>query len=358
MLRTKALVGAVSFAIAVAVPWWSVSTETSSAPATSAAGTASVDHGGTTHDDSSSASTGGDTTATDTQHHDWKSMDREMAERDKSFPAKTAGRGAQLIKPEILKDGTKRFTLTAKPVKWEVEPGKIVDAMSYNGMVPGPTIRVDVGDKVEVVLKNQLPESTVIHWHGIPIDNAMDGVADITQDPVVPGGTFTYKIKAERQSVGWYHSHHNGTEQVTSGLWGAFLIGDVPLPDHTKVTQEVPIELQDSGSIGLTLNGKSFPATEPLRVRKGDSVLIHYFNAGTMAHPMHLHGLDQVVVAKDGFPLKNPYKADTVLVAPGERYSVLVNANRPGKWAFHCHIFPHSEGKTGMFGMFTEMIVS
>jgi FtsP/CotA-like multicopper oxidase with cupredoxin domain len=350
MLRTKALVGVVSFAVALAVPWWSVSSETSPAASTSSAAAGVATSDGTPHDGSSSAP--------DSQHHDWKSMDKEMAKRDRSFPAKTEGRGAQLIKPEILKDGTKRFTLTAQPVKWEVEPGKVVAAMAYNGMVPGPTLRVDVGDKVEVVLKNGLPESTVIHWHGIPVDNAMDGVADITQDPVIPGASFTYKIKAERQSVGWYHSHHNGTEQVTNGLWGAFLIGNVPLPDNAKAAQEVPIELQDSGRIGLTLNGKSFPATEPVRVRKGDAVLIHYFNAGTMAHPMHLHGLDQLVVAKDGFPLENPYRADTVLVAPGERYSVLVKADRVGKWAFHCHIFPHSEGSTGMFGMFTEVIVS
>ncbi|MFH0243961.1 multicopper oxidase family protein [Streptomyces sp. HK10] len=354
MLRTKALVGAVSFTVALAVPWWSFSPATSPAPAPAAG--AAADHGATHDDDPSPASPG--TSAGDQEAQDWKSMDEMMAKRDKSFPAKTEGRGAQVIKPKILEDGTKRFTLTAKPVKWEVEPGKVVDAMSYNGMVPGPTLRVDVGDKVEVVLKNKLPQSTVIHWHGIPIENAMDGVANITQDPVPPDDTFTYKIKAERASVGWYHSHHNGTEQVSNGLWGAFLIGDMPLPDKIKADHEIPMQLQDAGSIGLSLNGKSFPATEPIRVRKGESVLIHYVNAGTMAHPMHLHGLDQLVVAKDGFPLKEPYKADTVNVAPGERYSVLVKADRAGKWAFHCHIFPHSEGKSGMFGMFTEMVVS
>jgi len=118
------------------------------------------------------------------------------------------------------------------------------------------------------------------------------------------------------------------------------------------------VQLQDSGAIGLTLNGKSFPATEPIRMALGQSVLIHYFNAGGQAHPMHLHGVDQLVVAKDGFPLDQPYKADTVPVAPGERYSVLVTATRPGTWAFHCHIFSHSEGAEGMFGMFTELIVS
>lgn len=352
MLRKKALAGVVSFAVALAVPWWSVAADTSPAPA-SASAAATAEHGAeATHDSGSSAAPAPEASM------DWKAMDKAMAKRDKSFPAKTKGKGAQNLKPKILKDGTKQFTLVAKKIKWEVEPGKVVDAMSYNGMVPGPTLRADVGDKIQVVLKNELPQSTVIHWHGIPIDNAMDGIANVTQDPVTPGSSFTYKINAERQSVGWYHSHHNGTEQVSSGLWGAFLIGQVPLPDKTKIAQEIPVELQDSGTIGLSLNGKAFPATEPVRVRLGDSILIHYFNAGTMPHPMHLHGLDQQVIAKDGFPLASPYKADTVLVAPGERYSVLIKADRPGKWAFHCHIFPHAEGSAGMLGMFTEMIVT
>ena len=314
------------------------------------------------HDTTAQSSAAGDdgsaATPAPTQSMDWKAMDEAMAKRDKSFPAKTVGKGAQPLQPKILADGTKQFTLTAKTMKWEVEPGKFVDAMAYNGQVPGPTIHVSVGDKVQVVLKNELPESTVIHWHGIPITNKMDGVADITQPPVPPGKSFTYTINATRAAVGWYHSHHDGVKQVTSGLWGAFLIGEMPLPGHIKPDQEVPLELQDSGTIGLSFNGKAFPATAPVRLKKGQTVLIHYVNAGTMAHPIHLHGLDQLVVAKDGFPLKDPYKADTVLVAPGERYSVLVKADKVGTWAWHCHILTHSEGAMGMMGMFTEMIVT
>ncbi len=145
---------------------------------------------------------------------------------------------------------------------------------------------------------------------------------------------------------------------MTNGLYGAFLIGEMPLPRGVRVSQEIPFELQDAGDIGMTINGKSFPATAPVRAHLGDWVEIHYINAGTQEHPMHLHGLDQVVIAKDGFPLPAPYRADTVPVAPGERYTVLIHATAKGKWAWHCHIFPHSEGAQGMFGLFTEMIVS
>lgn len=350
------LIGAAAFAVAVAVPVWLPALAGATVSAGAEHTHASADHPHTPADH-----------ATDTHHSaappttagadDWQTMDRLMAERAEAFPAETTGTGGQILAPEVLDDGTKQFTLTASLVDWEIEPGKVVEAMAYNGMVPGPTIRVEVGDRVRVVLKNELPESTVIHWHGIPITNEMDGVADVTQPPVPPGESFIYEISADRQSVGWYHSHHNGAHQVASGLWGAFLIGDLPLPGGTRPDQEVLIQLQDSNPIGLTLNGKSFPATEPFEMKLGESMLIHYFNAGGQVHPMHLHGLDQLVVGKDGFPLEQPYKADTVLVAPGERYSVLVEATSPGTWAFHCHVFTHSESSEDMFGMFTELIV-
>ncbi|MQY12930.1 Cell division protein FtsP [Streptomyces sp. RB5] len=346
MTRTKILAGLASFSVALAVPWWTVPQESAPAPAAAAArDTATDDPASPDAPDPHAAM-------------DWKAMDKEMAKRDKSFPAKTKGTGAQPLAPKILADGTKQFTLTAQNIKWEVEPGKTVDAMAYNGQIPGPAIRVDVGDRVRVILKNELRESTVIHWHGIPVTNKMDGVANVTQDPVPPGKSFTYDITASRQSVGWFHSHHDGVKQVTSGLWGTFQIGDLPLPGNVKPDKEIPFSLQDSGALGLTFNGKSFPATAPVRLKKGQSLLVHYYNAGDMPHPMHLHGLDQLVVAKDGFPLEDPYKADTILIAPGERYSVLIKADQLGTWSWHCHILSHSESSKGMTGMFTELIVT
>jgi FtsP/CotA-like multicopper oxidase with cupredoxin domain len=86
-------------------------------------------------------------------------------------------------------------------------------------------------------------------------------------------------------------------------------------------------------------------------------VLFHYFNEGTQIHPMHLHQFDQIVVAKDGFTLDQPYVVDTLNVAPGERYSVLVNLDKAGTWVWHCHILPHVEGDNGMFGMVTAIVV-
>ncbi|HEX7745034.1 MAG TPA: multicopper oxidase domain-containing protein [Micromonosporaceae bacterium] len=291
------------------------------------------------------------------EHQDHEAMDAAMAKRDKSFPAKTAGKGAQPLEPKVLPDGTKEFALTAKITKWELEPGKIVDAWTFNGTVPGPILKTAVGDKVRVVVKNELPESTGIHWHGILLPNKEDGVANLTQEPIKPGETYTYQFTAERPSVGWFHSHHDGTKQVANGLWGMIMMGEMPRPAGVTVSQSHTIQLQDGGEIGLTFNGKSFPATEPVLAKHGEWIEVHYLNAGQQAHPIHLHGLDQLVVARDGHPVPTPYKVDTLLIGSGERYTVLIKADRTGSWLWHCHIFSHAEGSQGMFGMVTAMIV-
>ena len=271
--------------------------------------------------------------------------------------ANTEGVGNVALEPTILADGTKEFALTAEVIDWEVEPGKKVRAWSYNGMVPGPLIRVNTGDKVRVVLDNQLPQSTSIHFHGIDVPNAMDGVPDVTQKPTKPGKQFVYEFVAKGPAVGMYHSHHHAEHQVPDGLLGAFIIDDLPVPAGVVVSQRLPMVLNDAGVIGLTLNGKSFPATAPLIAKQGEWVQIDYMSEGLQIHPMHLHGMPQLVIAKDGFPLAEPQWMDTVSVAPGERYSVLVQATHPGVWAWHCHILTHAERDTGMFGMVTTFIV-
>ena len=140
---------------------------------------------------------------------------------------------------------------------------------------------------------------------------------------------------------------------MTSGLLGAFVVHD---PADPPVAVDYTMVLND-GPLGFTINGKGFPATEPIVARLGDTVRVRYLNEGLQIHPMHLHGIAQEVIAKDGYPLPQPYTADTIMVAPGERLDVLVRATEPGTWAFHCHILNHAEGADGMFGMVTAMVV-
>lgn len=278
--------------------------------------------------------------------------------------------GNQVLKPKILPDGTKQFHLTAAVTDWEVSPGKTVKAWTYNGMVPGPWIKVDPNDDVEVVLTNNLPISTDIHFHGVDVPNSQDGVAGITQDYIRPNTTYTYKFNVgPNNQQAMYHAHYHGQEAVLNGLFSVFQVGEVPMPkagtygqfqvpENVKVSQEIPMVLNDAGVIGLSLNGKAFPETAPIAANKGDYILLHYYNEGLVGHPMHLHRQQQLVVAKDGFALESPYQMDTVWVAPGERYSVLIHANEVGTWAFHCHILNHAESDQGLIGMVTAMVVA
>ena len=300
---------------------------------------------------------------------DYQAMTDAMLDTMAAFPAETAGVGNPLLEPtEVLADGTKVFDLTMQLGEWEVEPGRVVEAWTFNGVVPAPMLQLEIGDRVQVRVQNDLPIATDIHWHGVNVENRNDGVAPLTQDLIEPGASFTYDFVAEEQAVAMYHPHAHGHMLLPNGMFGAVLVGDVRLPlgqtvgleqipAELTVSQEIPMVLNDSGVIGYSLNGKSFPATQPYTGAVGDWVLIHYFNEGTQIHPMHLHEFDQIVVAKDGYPLDAPYTVDTLNVAPGERYSVLVNLDKPGAWVWHCHILPHVEREEGMFGMVTAFIV-
>lgn len=318
----------------------------------------------------SAANAGAVTISTERSNEpDWAQLDAAMVNSIKAFPAETEGTGNIPLEPTILDDGTKVFDLTVAITPWEVEPGKIVDAWTYNGMVPGPEIQVNVGDNVRVNVQNDLPLGTDIHWHGVRTPNGQDGVAPITQDLIETGDSYVYEFAAERASLGMYHAHHHGQMAIPNGLFGVFTVGDIPIPrgqtingttipEDLVVDHEIPMVLNDAGVIGYSLNGKSFPATEPYVVALGDWIAVTYYNEGLQIHPMHLHQFPQLVVAKDGFPLDNPYYADTVNVAPGERYTVLINADTVGTWVWHCHILTHVERDEGMFGMVTAMIVA
>jgi L-aspartate-alpha-decarboxylase len=114
----------------------------------------------------------------------------------------------------------------------------------------------------------------------------------------------------------------------------------------------------NDGPIGaFSINGKTFPATRPVVAKRGQTVLIRYMNEGLMIHPMHLHGMRQQVIAQDGWLLPQPYYCDTLNIAPGQRFEVLVEATERGVWAYHCHILSHAESEHGMFGMVTAFIV-
>jgi FtsP/CotA-like multicopper oxidase with cupredoxin domain len=276
----------------------------------------------------------------------------------KAFPAKTEGLGGQPLKYEMDGD-VKVFRLTCQKVQWEYLPGQRVEAWTYNGVVPGPEIRVTEGDKVRVDVFNELSESTAVHWLGLMVPNNLDGVPFMTQPPIMPGESFTYEFQIREGNAGshMYHSHSNSAEQVTKGMLGAFIVEPKDPTSRPAFDREYTIVLNDGPIGGFSLNGKSFPATHPLTAKKGERVLIRFMNEGLMIHPMHLHGMPMTIIAHDGYLAPVPYMCDTLNIAPGQRFETIVEATEVGTWAFHCHILSHAESRHGMFGMVTAFIV-
>lgn len=284
-------------------------------------------------------------------------MDQMHEDGIKRFVAgqETTTKGNQPFEPVM--DGTvKVYNLTCAITPWNVTKEAVIDAWTYNGTMPGPMIRVTEGDTVRLVVKNELPESTAVHPHGVMVPNSMDGVPGITQKPIKPGETFTYEFVAKNPGSHMYHSHYNSTKQVGRGLLGALIIE----PKTPRPVEQADIDytmiLNDSLG-GFTINGKGFPATEPIVAKLGQKVRIRYMNEGAMIHPMHLHGMPQLVISKDGWPQPQPWMCDTLNVAPGERWDVIIECSELGVWAFHCHILSHAESEHGMFGMVTALIV-
>jgi len=200
------------------------------------------------------------------------------------------------MQPKI-DNGVKVYELTAKKIQWETEPGRFVEAWAYNDQVPGPQIRVKEGDRVRIVLNNQLPESTAVHFHGLELPNDQDGVPFITQPPVKSGQTYKYEFTVPNAGSHMYHSHHNSAKQVGLGLLGAFIVEPKELTAHDRVDVDEVFVLND-GAHGYTFNGKSFPATQPIVAKVGQKVRIRYMNEGMMIHPMHLHGMHMTVIRK------------------------------------------------------------
>jgi FtsP/CotA-like multicopper oxidase with cupredoxin domain len=274
---------------------------------------------------------------------------------------KVDGAGNQPLEPKLDGD-VKVFEMTVDKISHKIDAMKDpVDGLGFNGTWPGPRLEVIEGDTVRAIFKNNLDESTGIHFHGQRLPNNMDGVPHITQDPILPGSSFTYEFVARSTGSHMYHSHHNATDQVGRGLLGAFIIQPKARAQRYErkygISQDI-VWISNDSLGGFTINGRGFPATAPIVATLGDKIAIRFMNEGSMMHPWHLHGMPMHVVARDGFPLGSAsFFCDTLGVNPGERWDVFIDCDAPGAWAFHCHILPHAEGQEGMFGMVTALVV-
>ena len=276
-----------------------------------------------------------------------KSAQAATLDDDASLPLVRGIQGAQPAEA-TMQDGVRVFNLTVERIRWETKEGKVVEAWAFNRQVPGPTIRVREGERVRMVVKNLLPEGTSAHWHGIEVPNNMDGVPGISQDPIAPGDSFVYEFTAKPAGTHLYHSHFNSLHQEEHGLYGMFIVE--PKVERIASDRE-EIMIVGDGPLGFVINGKEFPATTPIEVKKGEQIRVRMANLGGLYHPMHLHGGHFTVVAKDGFPLAAPQDMNTLSLAPGETYDVLLRANEPGTWLWHCHVLSHVTGVKGPDGL-------
>jgi FtsP/CotA-like multicopper oxidase with cupredoxin domain len=263
---------------------------------------------------------------------------------------KNLGDGTKLAAWRVIKN-VKVFDLRLAQIDdYEVAPGVKRKAMGINGLVPGPTIRVNQGERVRIIVHNDLTEPSSIHWHGMDLPNDMDGVPGITQQEIAPGATYTYEWTAISAGTHWYHSHMGG-EQEGSGIYGALEV--VPISDDIAADRDYTLLFAD-GPLGFLVNGKAFPASVRMPARIGERVHIRLIGPGPdLIHSIHLHGGFFQVVAQDGHRLPVPYEADTVVLGVGQTYDLIWVPTRVGHWMIHCHIFAHSEGKRGMSGMVT-----
>jgi FtsP/CotA-like multicopper oxidase with cupredoxin domain len=276
--------------------------------------------------------------------------------------AATLPLGNQPLEPTLDGD-TKVFELTIDEIEHRIDAQKDpIAALGFNGTWPGPRLDVVEGDRIRAIFTNNLRESTGIHFHGQRLPNNMDGVPHVTQDPILPGESFTYEFTATATGSHMYHSHHNATDQVGRGLLGAFIVTPRDAAQRYdalyEATQDI-VWISNDALGGFTINGRGFPATAPIVATLGEKIVIRFMNEGNMMHPWHLHGMPMRVVARDGYPLGSAaFTCDTLGVNPGERWDVVIDCDAPGAWAFHCHILPHAEGRDGMFGMVTALVVT
>ena len=269
-------------------------------------------------------------------------------------------RGDRELTPRI-ENGVKVFALEASVIRWTILPGVTVDAYAFNGQIPGPGIHVREGDHVRIDVRNRLPESTTVHWHGLILPNVMDGPAMITQDPIEAGGLYHYEFVIAQSGTYLYHSHDHVDRQQALGLYGALII-DPAVPDPSlQADHEYTIELQEwllregltfpampmdgAQPNYFTINGRAYPATDTIPMRVGETLKVRFIGSNNgFIHPMHIHGGPFRVVAIDGQTLAPSarYEADTIDVGPGQRFDVIWRAREPGKWLIHCHIGHHT----------------
>jgi len=262
----------------------------------------------------------------------------------------------------VQKGDIKEFHLVAEEIEHEFAPGCKAKCWGYNGSTPGPTIEAVEGDRIRILVTNNLPEHTSMHWHGVLLPSGMDGVGGLSQPDIKPGETYAYEFTLRQHGTHMYHPHADEMTQMAVGMMGMFII-------HPKDGEAEPIDrdfvillhnwalhpgtYRPDPSIMTefdlwTFNSKVFPAIEPMVVKAGQRVRIRLGNLSMWNHPMHLHGHTFWVTGSDGgrWPKTLWRPEATEIVGVGQTRDLEFVAT-PGDWAFHCHMAHHTMNAMG-----------
>ncbi|MFT6105647.1 MAG: FtsP/CotA-like multicopper oxidase with cupredoxin domain [Paracoccaceae bacterium] len=251
--------------------------------------------------------------------------------------------GAASLMPSVSFASSLPTVLRAEPVRVQILPegDGMTDLWGYNGGSPGPEIRIPKGGRVKVDFRNRIDQGTAVHWHGIRIENRMDGVPGMTQPLVMPGASFGYDFVAPDAGTYWYHSHNRSWEQVAKGLYGPLIIEETTPPD---VDHDITVVIDDwrvaeTGALadgfgtmhdqahGGRLGNFARALFAPdLTVKSGARVRLRLINVATArVFPLQINGIEGVIVALDGMPLDRPEPLRDLVIAPAQRIDIIAD---------------------------------
>lgn len=247
------------------------------------------------------------------------------------------------ILPKLAYATTLPFHLKAEPVKSQLAPAgnPLTEMLGFNGSMPGPELRLRQGERLNINFENALSQGSSIHWHGLRINNAMDGVPNLTQALVNSGDNFQYDFAPPDAGTFWYHSHHISHEQVAKGMMGALIVDEMNPPD---VDHDITVIIadwlfdndgslnDDFGDMHAMAHGgrmgnyaRTFMSKDT--VKKGDRIRLRLINTATdRIFPIDITGAIGKVVAFDGMPISEPRAFESIELAPAQRADLIVDA--------------------------------
>jgi manganese oxidase len=273
---------------------------------------------------------------------------------------------------QLEKHKVREYSLVVRDGNWELAPGVTVPCLLYSGQMPGPTIRVKEGDAVRVVVRNELKSPTSLHFHGLLLPHAVDGLPRQNAGLIGPGESYAYQFIANQPGTYWYHPQIVHSEQRIKGLAGALIIEPKNTPSTAEIDQTWIIQQWDVAKPGraaspgaravapsvvtyFTVNGRSAPYIPALEVRKTQRVRLRLINNALEVCPLHLSGHKFAVTSLNG-AAQNGTPVDSIALQPGDRADIEFLANNPGVWSFSSEL-PAQSSNAGKFPGGTACIV-